>query len=391
MQLTVDWFKQEAVAKTGLADYGADYFETTLAAFVEDLNCGHLTEVGTGLFTRQMVNDLVRRLQVIDYMQRFPEIDDVEIPPILYVSGLERTGTTLLHNLLNLDQQARAFKRWELMYPVPAPEAATWGSDPRICKVQSSIERLRGTKLEHMHWVEATDPEECYWGLLNGFGILGGSAFTIMPRFMAARTPEATYQALLEYRSIIKILLWKNPLPEDSHLVLKSPQFCGTLSVLKRALPECRMIITHRDPYRALVSVCNLQAHIHEPFVASGGLRDRYGPITKPLVDQCPRRLMDIGHYEDSGHLLANVSYPRLVAEPAAVVEQIYSEHGFNMPAVLPAAIHDYIAAQKAGKRARPADIDNFGLRAEKLFAQPTVQSYCQRYGVQREVERITG
>jgi hypothetical protein len=339
-----------------------------------------------------MVNDLVRRLKVIAYLKKYPEIDEVEIPPILYVTGLERTGTTLLHNLLNLNVHARALARWELMYPVPAPETATWDSDPRIAKVQSSVERLRGTQLEQMHWVEATEPEECYWGLLNGFGVLGGSAFTIMPRFMAARTPEATYQALLEYRSVIKILLWKNPPPKGGHLVLKSPQFCGFLAELKSALPECQMIITHRDPYRALVSVCNLQAHIHEPFIDSAELRDRKGPIAEPLVGQSTRRLMDIMRYEDDGNAVANVSYPELVAEPAAVVRMIYSKHGIETPAGLAVAINNYIAAQKAGKRAKPsADFDDFGIDQNALRAEPTVRAYCDRYGVEPEVQRITG
>ena len=155
MTPTVVWFKEQAIAATGLEDFGPDYFEASLSGWAEDLAGDHLTDVGRGLFTRQMVNDLARRLQVIDYLNTHPEIDEVEIPPILYVSGLERTGTTLLHNLLSLDPRARALRRWELMYPVPAPEAATWDRDPRIAKVQASIERLRGSKLEHMHWVEA--------------------------------------------------------------------------------------------------------------------------------------------------------------------------------------------------------------------------------------------
>jgi hypothetical protein len=389
---TAEWFKQQAAAKSGLSDFGESYFEQSLAAYCEDLDSGHLTDVGRGLFTRQMVNDLVRRLQVIDYLRQYPEIEEVEIPPILYVSGLERTGTTFLHNLLTLDPNARALRRWELMFPVPAPEADTRDADPRIAKVQASVDRLRGTKLEHMHWVEAVDPEECYWGLLNGFGIIGGSALTVMPRFFASRTPAATYRALVEYRSVIKILLWKNPVPGGGHLVLKSPQFCGYFSALQRALPECRMVVTHRDPHRALVSVCNLQAHIHEPFLRTASLYDRSGPVAAPTLAQTPRRLADIATFMDAGHPLASVAYPELVAKPEAVVAQIYDRHGLAMPAQLPSAIEKYVRAQKAGRRAKPAkEFASFGIDADELFADPAVAAYCDRFQAARERVRITG
>ena len=385
------WFKAQAVDKTGLDDFGDDYFEAGLAAYSEDLKSGHLTELGQGLFTRQMVNDLSRRLQVIDYLKQNPEISEVEIPPILYVSGLERTGTTLLHNLLTLDPCARALRRWELMYPVPAPEPATWATDPRIAKVQASIDRLRGSKLEHMHWVEAVDPEECYWGLLNGFGVLGGTALTAMPRFTATRTDEVMYRAIREYRSVIRILLWKNPPPAGGHLVLKSPQFCGYLGALKRALPESHLVVTHRDPHRAVVSVCNLQAHILQPFLLSDEVYERHGPIASLVLEQTPGRLVDIVRH-DAEHQVANVAYPELVGDPVAVVEEIYAAHDFALPPALPAAVADFIAAQKAGKRARPtADFADFGIDADELLAEPDVRTYCERFGLQREGARITG
>jgi len=40
-----------------------------------------------------------------------PEIGEVEIPPIIYVTGLERSGTTLLHNVLAAHENGRALLR----------------------------------------------------------------------------------------------------------------------------------------------------------------------------------------------------------------------------------------------------------------------------------------
>ena len=67
------------------------------------------------------------------------------------------------------------------MRPPPPPEAASYFTDPRIAEVQASLDKLRGTLLEHMHWVDADDPEECTWGLLNCTGLMGQSPSCVLP------------------------------------------------------------------------------------------------------------------------------------------------------------------------------------------------------------------
>lgn len=387
MQHSVSSFKKEAIEKTGLTDFGSDYFEVPLSSWIEDLAHERLTDIGKAFLTRQMIGNLTRRLQVIDYLNKNPEIDDVVVPPILYISGLERTGTTFLHNLLSLDNNARAFLRWELMNPVPAPETQTYLTDPRIETTQNEVNRLRGTKLERMHWVEARDPEECYWALINGFGILGGSVQVVMPRFMETVNNDSIEQALYEYRQIIKILVWKNPLPAGGRLVLKSPQFCKYLPQLTKVFPESNIVLIHRDPYRVVRSGCNLINHIVEPFIQPDTtlVAEGYGaPI--------PGRLESMRAFDKTKTTVANVSYPALVTKPADAVKDIYRTHNIEVPPELDQRIETYVADQKAGKRAKPAaEYSDFGIDADSLHSNPDVAAYCKHFGVEKEIIRETG
>lgn len=102
MIATVESLKAQAVMKTGLRDFGDAWFEAPLAAWVGDLQNPALSEKGRGFFERLAVSNLSRRLEVADCLKRHPEIGAVEIPPILYITGLESSGTTFLHNLLAL-------------------------------------------------------------------------------------------------------------------------------------------------------------------------------------------------------------------------------------------------------------------------------------------------
>ncbi|MFT5611394.1 MAG: hypothetical protein ACI9LU_001896 [Polaribacter sp.] len=392
MQYSIKGFKDKAVEKTGLTDFGSDYYEESLGCWIEDLEDGRLSDTGKSFLTGQMIADLSRRLRVLDYLKKNPEINDVVIPPILYISGLERTGTTFLHNLLTLDQNARAFLRWELMMPVPAPEAQTYLTDPRIQATQSAVDRLRGTKLEQMHWIEANDPEECYWSLLNGFGVLGGSVHSIMPRFISTVTSETIERALREYRQVVKILLWKNPLPKDGYLVLKAPQFCAFLPELAKVLPESKVVLMHRAPYRAIVSVCNLVTHIVEPFMPAKEINKTMSTVAEVFLARAANGLKSMLSFDKSDATVANVAYPKLVSNPVEVVRDIYRTHEIEIPAELDAKIESYILDQKAGKRAKPpSNYSDFGIDADILHSKPTTAAYCKHFGVEVEITRETG
>ena len=54
-----------------------------------------ISDFGRKFLSRQLLKDLIRRLQIIDCLKRNPEIEDTPIPPILYITGHERSGDHL--------------------------------------------------------------------------------------------------------------------------------------------------------------------------------------------------------------------------------------------------------------------------------------------------------
>lgn len=329
---------------------------------------------------------------MVDCLENNPEIDDVEIPPILYISGLERTGTTFLHNLLSLHPRSRALLRWELMHPTPPPEAATYRRDPRIAKTQASIDKLRGTLLERMHWVNADEPEECQWGLIDGSSIMGRSACVSMPtwhRWACTRDPQA---AFLEYRQLVKLLLWRNPPPVEGHLVLKCPQFSGDLAPLARAFPEARFLLTHRDPYRAIVSICALQASIHDPYFSDRAVLHESSLLPEFFTSFAEDRLVRLFRFCEAHPGVSHVAYPALVKTPLVTVRRIYEETRTDVPDDLEERVEGFILAQRTGKRAQPPEsLPSYGLGHDQFLNRPVIADYCRRFAIERETIRRTG
>jgi len=241
MKASIESLKSAASEQTGLDDFGCGVYAEPLQAWAKDLNGSNLNERGKEFFKGLVVADLSKRLKLVQCFKDYPEIEGIVVPPILYITGHERSGTTLLHNLLCLHPKSRAFLRWELMQPAPPPEASTYHSDPRIAQVQAPIDKLKGSLLEQLHWVNADEPEECAWGLWNCSGMLGQAVSFVMPNWFQWLHEADFTPTLEEYRCLVKLLLWRNPVPNDGFLVLKCPQFLWNLESFSRIFPEARL------------------------------------------------------------------------------------------------------------------------------------------------------
>ena len=270
----VDRILADAAEKAGLDDFGETWFLGPLSAYAADLEQPNLTEFGRRFLRSRAVLDLVRRLRVLETLRQHPEIAAVPIPPIVYITGLERSGTTLLHNLLALHRDARVLRRWELLEPVPPPETATYDTDARIARVQGQTDMLRGTLLEHMHWVNATDPEECVCGFIDSVSMLAWAAGPCMPTWWRFLTEADLCPAFENYRRVVQLLLWKHPVEPGGFLVLKAPQISRQVAQFAEVFPEARFVITDRDPYRCIVSLAVLGHAIVEWFCETNPLTD---------------------------------------------------------------------------------------------------------------------
>ena len=380
-----------AAERAGLDDFGDDWFLRPLAAWADDLDDGVLNDAGRSFFTRLAVRDLERRLRVFDVLARNPEIADVEIPPIVYITGLTRSGTTLLHNLLAQHELARPLLRWELMEPVPPPEAHTYGSDPRIARVQASVDKRRGSILERMHWVNADEPEECQWAFVDFVSLLGGAAGGAMLRWGAFVASADFTPVFRNYRSVLKLLLWKNPVPADGFLVLKAPQISPNISELAAVFPEARFVIPDRDPYRVLRSLTAMVGDILEPLTIPNPL-----PAEDPALEHLrytERALAAIARHE----LLADrapvhVAYPALATDPSRVTANVFAELGLNADPALAAKIDGFIDAQRSGARlAPPSSLPKMTLTRDTIVGNPTIAEYCRLHGIEPETNRLTG
>jgi hypothetical protein len=385
---SVEDLLRAAELRTGLTEWGDDWFRQPLAAWVGDLHSDHLNDAGRSFFTSLAVRDLSRRLEVIDTLLRHPEIDEVGVPPIVYITGTIRSGTTLFHNVMSLHAKAKPLLRWELMEPVPPPDRATAPTDPRIDRVQASIDKRRGTPLESMHWVNADEPEECQWGFIDFVSLLAGAAGGCMLGW-AEFSATADYTRVFEnYRRLIKLLLWNNPPREGGFLVLKAPQVATHLAAFSAVFPEARFLVTARDPYRVFASGRAMVGGILDAFVT-----DDFDPPDPLPLDAIERVLQSLLDFQAvSPELMTTIGYPQLVADPASVARASFEQLGLPVDTQLTSKIEALLKVQRSGARVRPpATLPDPGLTHDHVLGRPIVAAFCSRFEVEPEQTRLTG
>src|SRR5215213_2893504 len=120
--LDVDVLLAAARDKTGLTDYGDDWFVEPLEVLTTALaDEARLSELGLDLTKRRLIASLSDRLRLKQLQADHPEILDEEVAVAAEICGLPRTGSTLLHRLLASSPEVTSTLSWETSYPLPFP------------------------------------------------------------------------------------------------------------------------------------------------------------------------------------------------------------------------------------------------------------------------------
>ena len=139
---------------------GEDDYSEPLEILINSANKNNKFNLfGTFAFKNQLKDRLKMRSKLHNFMK------DKDLPPPsdpIFVTGLPRSGTTFLFNLLALDKNHRSTRYWEIMSPLPITKS-DFDIKRREWKINAELKFARTIipKLRSMHHIRAQTPEEC--------------------------------------------------------------------------------------------------------------------------------------------------------------------------------------------------------------------------------------
>ena len=381
-RLDVDDLIATARRKSGLTRFDDESFREPLGRLVDSIEReAALTPTGRLITRSRILGVLQNRLRAQALFERHPEILDEPVPAPVFVVGLQRTGTTMLHRLLAADPGLRALASWEALNPAPLARRPWHRRDPRIGRAVLAEHGLGYLAPDFfaIHPVEAEAPEEEVILLDYSFLSTVAEATLHVPTFAAWLEEQDQTPAYDYLKKMLRLLQWQ---ARGERWVLKTPHHLEWIDTLLAVFPDARIIQTHRDPVKTLASFCSMIAH------GRGVFSDRLDPNevgahwwrkTQRQVD----RAMAARDRAPAGAFL-DVSYYDLMADPMAQVTRIYEFIGRP----LDARTRDTI---EAARRANPKDkhgthryqLADFGLDKAKVDAG--FGPYRARHAIPRE------
>jgi hypothetical protein len=313
-----------------------------------------LTNIGKLSLRNKLVQYSRNRLLIQDSLKRHTEIHEEVIDRPIIVSGLPRSGTTHLVNLLAADARLRSLPLWETYEPVVSPfeKPRDDAVDPRYhrCRKQWEMAQELTPLLAAMH---PMNPEHIHEELeLMGpdFASYNFEWLSMSPRwrddyFQHDQAPHYNYM-----KTVLKLLQWQDRRAGKlkERWVLKCPQHLEQLLVLRAVFPDATLVITHRDPVAVIQSAITMLAYaqrLNRKKVEMQALLQYWSDRIEHLLRAYVRDRSIV-----PAESIVDVPFDAFMADDMASVRRICEKAGLPITAESELQLLDFIAAHPRGK-----------------------------------------
>ncbi len=311
----------EAAARAGPWPGAVPFLENLELLVDSARRTGALNATGHQVLHKAAVRHLRNLRQLQAYVDDHPDAARRPLEGPVVVTGMPRTGTTLLHNLLALDPAHRVLRFWEALHPLP-PDAG--GPSPDVLRAQAErwldgFYRLV-PEFQAIHRATATGPEECDALLQNSFASQHFDDMFDAEDYSAWLAGASLHDEYQHYALQLRVL--SGPMATGTRWALKSPSHLGHLDALFAALPGATVVICHRHPREAVASYASLIHALRRTYsdAASPGAIGRQA-LSRTATAM--RRAMTVRE-ESSGAAVVDVAYQDLVRDPVGTVRSLY-------------------------------------------------------------------
>lgn len=367
----------EARAAAGLEDFGDESFRPGLRALLRTYAENPFSEKGRTRNRRRVVNLLVTRLKIEAALARHPEVLARPVAHPVVLTGLPRSATSALFNLLGEDPAARPLRLWETQCPDPLEGRPPAAEDPRRAAIEAYYAKGREKNPEwtRIHFTSADTPEECV--LIHAYAFHGvqlGIEPLLEPYASWYQAQASDLRPLYAYqKKLMQLLDWQRP---GERWLLKAPAHLWGLDALAAAFPDVAIVWTHRDPVACTASACSMTAAL---MTTLEGLDKRWlGPRVLEFYARSLDRGLGARERMDPARVV-DVSHDEFVGDALGVARRVYAHFGLPLTGVALAAFEAHAAANPRAKHGRHEyDLEQFGL--SEAGVRERFRAYQERF-----------
>jgi hypothetical protein len=365
--------------RAGLADFGKPPLEPALSTLVNSLEReADLHPLGRFLIRTHLRDLLATRLRLRAAWGGEPECPPIECP--IFITGMPRSGSTFLHELLAEDPRNRAPRVWEVMFPYPAPDPADTQPDPRIRRAALCLWWFRrlAPEADAVFPMRARTPHEC----------VAIHSYTLLSEEFISTCRIPSYEKLLRSADLRPVYAWEKRFLQHlqrgsrgGRWVLKSPDHVYGMEALFATFPDATIIQTHRNPLEVLESSSRLTEVLHGLYARPGNREEIGIREARVLGESMEHFIAFRDRHPELRERFIDVKYSELVSDPLAVVRRIYRQLERPLTQVAAKRMRGLISGRSRyhGRNGRPTLAD---LGVEAPVEARRFERYCSRFGI---------
>ena len=349
---TVEDLHASAVKACGLDDFGVDddNYREALGVLLESFRRdADLTELGSKMHRFFVRNALVARLVSEAAFKQYPQHTEVSVERPIFVTGLPRTGTTVIHRLLTADPAHQGLELWLAEFPQPRPARETWSQNPVFQQLDAQFSKAHADNPDYtgLHYMTADEVEECWQLLRQSLHSVSYETLAHLPTYSQWLADQDWTTSYQRHRKNLQLIGLNDC---GKRWVLKNPSHLFALDALFAAYPDALVVQCHRPAETIMASMCSLAQHTTEGWSNSfsGDV------IGQDALETWSRglRLFDAERAKHDPAQFCDVDYVEFIKDPIAAVEGIYRRFGIEVTDAARTAMTDMHAQSQQGPRA---------------------------------------
>ena len=366
---------ETAKRRCGLEDFGGGDFFEAISRLLESCHReSRLNLIGKIALRSDLLRTLCSRLLMEEDRQIYPGIARQEIREPLFIVGLPRSGTTLLHTLLAADPEHRVPLTWEVMTPSPPTGDHEQRRIQRATQSCNYLNWLAPT-FRHVHAVGAELPQECVGLMTPSFMSDQFDTMYYVPSYRAWFFRQDLLPAYEYHRRFLQHLQFRR---SARRWVLKAPTHMSALPTLLSVYPDALFVQTHRAPLEAMASVSSLITILRRVF------SDAVDPLVvcRDAVQYWSQTLDTFLQERDrlAHKRICDLDFLEIRRDPIAAIRRIYKHFGWLLSPETEQRMRVVLARQSREQYGNHRyDLSQFGFdpaEGARAFA-----AYCEQFG----------
>ena len=376
--LTAEGIKSAAIKRANADNFGPWQIDEPLDRLLESYRSeAHLTKLGWLTVKETLVSSLANLIEMQTERGNIPDIANQHLRAPVFVVGLPRTGTTLLHGLMTRDENNRAPASWEVMFPGSYRDNPVGRSRAqRRCGQRLAWANRLAPEFKRIHPIAPDLPQECIAITAHALRSIQFHTTHNVPSYQDWFEQYGQEKAIAFHHDFLQHLEYGQP---GGRWVLKAPGHLFSLAALLDRYPDARIVQTHRDPLQVIASMASHATVLRkafsdqiEPNDIAADWVSRWSAALNGFLEERDRR---------PPHQFFDVHYQDLEAQPLNVVESIYGFLGWEFGELTRQRMDDFLRANPKDKHGKHRyTLAEYGLGREKESQR--FAAYTKRFSI---------